>query len=75
MFYLCFLLVAPPPENVQVVIPDGSDHGYVYVTWMKPECVKHSPCGYADQFLLVYCLVSSVDNEACVGMLFYDCGA
>lgn len=58
--------VAPPPENVQVVIPDGSDHGYVYVTWMKPECVKHSPCGYADQFLLVYCLVSSVDNEACV---------
>lgn len=73
LHYLCFLLVPPPPKNVEVVIPDGSDHGYVYVKWNKPECVTNLACGYAEEFILVYCLVSSVDNEACVGMLFYDC--
>lgn len=73
MCYLFFLLVAPPPKNVQVVIPDGSDHRYVYVTWNKPECVTSQLCGYANEFHLVYCLVSSVDTEACVGMSFYDC--
>lgn len=58
--------VAPPPENVQVVIPHDSDHGYAYVTWEKPKCVTMLPCGYAYEFLLSYCLVSSADNEACV---------
>lgn len=72
---ICFLLVPPPPKNVEVVSPDGSDHGYVYVKWNKPECVTNLACGYAEEFILVYCLVSSGDNEACVGRLFYDCEA
>lgn len=74
MYYFYSLLVAPPPKNVQVVIIDGSDHGSVHVKWNKP-CVTNLLCGYADEFLLVYCLVSSVDNEACVGVFFDDCEA
>lgn len=45
---------------------DGSDHGCVYMMWKKPKCFTDSPCGYADEFVLVYCLVSSVDNEVAI---------